>query len=129
MFANKTAVERAFDLARSGECRCISDLTQRLDREGYYSNQIYGPLLKKQLTSLIDEAKNAHAEDAADVSLDCGGGDLRRHRRSALGKCERLFPQTKEPRPLHKEVKAQQPPHTASARGAQPTTLATQPTL
>jgi hypothetical protein len=83
MFANKTAIERAFDLAR---CSCISDLTQRLDREGYHSKQIYGPLLKKQLTSLIDEAKNAHIVDAADFSLDCDDGELRRNRRVTPGK-------------------------------------------
>ncbi len=103
MFANKTAIERAFDLARSGECSCISDLTQRLDREGYHSKQIYGPLLKKQLTSLIDEAKNAHIEDAADFSLDCDDGELRRNRRITPGKRDRLFPQTERPGPSLKK--------------------------
>ncbi|TLG79067.1 hypothetical protein [Methylocystis sp. B8] len=100
MFANKTAIERAFDLARSGECSRISDLTRRLDREGYNSAQIYGPLLKKQLAGLIGAAKNAHAEDAADFSLDCSDGELRRHRRVALGKRDRLSPQTEDLSPL-----------------------------
>jgi hypothetical protein len=100
-FSNKTAIERAFDLARSGECSCILDLTQRLDREGYHCKQIYGPLLKKQLTSLIDEAKNAHIGDAADFSLDCDDGELRRNRRVTPGK--RLVPQTERPGPSRKK--------------------------
>lgn len=97
MFANKTTIERAFDLARSGECSRVSDLAQRLDREGYCSKQIYGPLLKKQLANLIDEAKNAHAENSAAFSLDCGDGDPRGHRRVAPGKRDRLFPQAERP--------------------------------
>ena len=59
MDANKTAIERAFDLARSGACRRIGDLVARLDREGYYRRQIHGPVLKKQLARLIEEARKA----------------------------------------------------------------------
>ncbi|MFO1126272.1 MAG: hypothetical protein U1E25_14065 [Methylocystis sp.] len=95
MFANKAAIEHAFDLARSGECSCISDLTQRLDREGYHSK------LKKQLTSLIDESKNAHIEHAADFSLDFDDGELRRNRHVTPG--NRIVPQTERPGPSLKK--------------------------
>jgi hypothetical protein len=59
MDANKTTIERAFDLARSGACRRIGDIVARLDREGYDGRQIHGPVLKKQLVRLIKEATKA----------------------------------------------------------------------
>jgi hypothetical protein len=61
MDMHKTALERAFDIARSGGCLGIPDLIKRLDQEGYQSHQIDGPHLKKQLASLIEEAKSAHS--------------------------------------------------------------------
>jgi hypothetical protein len=62
MDTNKTTLERAFDLARSGECIGVSDLIRRLNHEGYGGYQIEGPQLKKQLIRLIEEAKNARAD-------------------------------------------------------------------
>ncbi|RNJ50042.1 hypothetical protein [Methylocystis hirsuta] len=56
-----TTLERAFVLARSGECACIGDLVKRLDREGYDGRQIYGPLLRKQIQDLVKEAKKRHS--------------------------------------------------------------------
>ena len=61
MNTNKTALERAFDLARSGGCVSVGALIKRLDREGYWGGQIEGPQLKKQLTQLIEEAKDTYA--------------------------------------------------------------------
>jgi hypothetical protein len=58
---NKTSLERAFDIARSGECIGVVDLIRRLKDEGYESRQIEGPHLKKQLARLIKEAKSTHA--------------------------------------------------------------------
>ena len=39
-----TAVERAFQLARSGSVAGLADITTSLNREGYYANQIEGPV-------------------------------------------------------------------------------------
>jgi hypothetical protein len=61
MDTNKTAIERAFDLARSGRCVSVGALVKRLDREGYWGGQIEGPQLKKLLTQLIEEATHTYA--------------------------------------------------------------------
>ncbi|TLG79320.1 hypothetical protein [Methylocystis sp. B8] len=57
---NMTTLERAFILARSGECSCVAALVKRLDREGYDGRQIYGSLLRKQLRDLIKEASKRY---------------------------------------------------------------------
>ena len=61
MNTHKTALERAFDITRSGRCMGVDDLIRRLKHEGYESRQIEGPHLRKQLVRLIEEAKSAHA--------------------------------------------------------------------
>jgi hypothetical protein len=48
-----TAVERAFQLARSSACTCVKDIKERLMAEGYSANQISGRVLSKQLQALI----------------------------------------------------------------------------
>jgi len=53
-----TALERAFQLARSGEVSAISEIRRVLDREGYSASQIEGPALKRQLAGLIKTAHN-----------------------------------------------------------------------
>jgi hypothetical protein len=60
MDTQKTSLERAFDLARSGKCIGLADLIRHLRSEGYVARQIEGPHLKKQLAGLIKEAKSAH---------------------------------------------------------------------
>jgi hypothetical protein len=45
----KSAIERAFEIAGSGEVQTIERLGQLLWREGYASNVLTGPLLLKQL--------------------------------------------------------------------------------
>ena len=57
MDINKTALERAFDLARSGTCLNLEDIIRKLKSEGYVNGQIEGPSLKKQLLVLIEKAK------------------------------------------------------------------------
>jgi hypothetical protein len=52
-----TALERAFQLARSGQVSGLSEIRRMLDREGYSGSQIEGPVLKRQLGTLI---KTAH---------------------------------------------------------------------
>ncbi|MDP8997420.1 MAG: hypothetical protein M3O03_10545 [Pseudomonadota bacterium] len=54
---DKTVLERAFDLARSGICLNVRDLINRLKIEGYTIEQIQGPSLNKQLKELIERAK------------------------------------------------------------------------
>ena len=52
-----TAVERAFQLARSGRVAGLAEIATSLNREGYYANQIEGPVLKRQLAALIKAAR------------------------------------------------------------------------
>ncbi len=48
-----TALERAFQLARSGHVAGLTEIVTSLNREGYSGNQIEGRLLKRQLADLI----------------------------------------------------------------------------
>jgi LmbE family N-acetylglucosaminyl deacetylase len=50
---NKTTLERAFELAKSGRCTGIPDLVTRLKAEGYSRSQIEGRGLRQQLLELI----------------------------------------------------------------------------
>jgi hypothetical protein len=59
-----TAVERAFQLARSGSVAGLAEITTSLNREGYYANQIEGPVLKRQLADLIKAARKSSATSA-----------------------------------------------------------------
>jgi len=54
-----TALERAFQLARSGDVAGITEIAASLSREGYSARQIEGPLLKRQLGDLIKAARKA----------------------------------------------------------------------
>jgi hypothetical protein len=65
MDLNLSALERAFQLARSGQVSNVEDIRKRLKQEGYDANAVYvGQSLKTQLRDLI---KAAHLEttDAA----------------------------------------------------------------
>jgi hypothetical protein len=52
-----TALERAFQLAKSGTCVSVPDLRKRLKAEGYSVNQVTGRTLNKQLVALIQSAR------------------------------------------------------------------------
>jgi hypothetical protein len=52
----KTALERAFELARSGKCLTIQDIAFQLHAEKYDISHLEGPALRKQLIGLIEEA-------------------------------------------------------------------------
>jgi hypothetical protein len=52
-----TALERAFQLARSGTVAGLTEIIRSLEREGYSATQIEGPLLRRQLTDLIKAAR------------------------------------------------------------------------
>ncbi len=51
-----TALERAFQLARSGQVSTLTDIVGSLRRDGYNISQIEGPALKRQLRDLIRAA-------------------------------------------------------------------------
>ena len=51
-----TAIERAFELAKAGECLNISDIRTQLKIEGYAVSQITGPHLLRQLRGVIQGA-------------------------------------------------------------------------
>ena len=54
MKQNKTAVERAFELARSGQFKKVSEVKIAVWREGYEAvNQIGGVSMQKQLREAI----------------------------------------------------------------------------
>ena len=59
MDPKKTAIERAFELARSGEYQDLNDVERRIHKEGYSRDQLQGPSLRKQLRGLILTSRNA----------------------------------------------------------------------
>ena len=52
-----TALERAFQLAGSGEVAALPEIVGALRCEGYSGDQIEGPARRWQLTALIDTAR------------------------------------------------------------------------
>jgi hypothetical protein len=52
-----SAVERAFELARSGQCQNIDQIRSKLSREGYDQDQIFGRELSRQLNEALRQAK------------------------------------------------------------------------
>jgi hypothetical protein len=56
MHEHTTAIERSFELARSGRFPSVAAICQRLRAEGYRTNQIEGPMLIGQLNNMIREA-------------------------------------------------------------------------
>jgi hypothetical protein len=53
-----TALERAFQLARSGSVAGLAEIVASLNHEGYSGSQIEGRVLKRQLSDLIKAARN-----------------------------------------------------------------------
>lgn len=51
-------LERAFELAASGECRTMDDMNRALRKEGYLGHalRLHGPIIHKQLQRLMDAA-------------------------------------------------------------------------
>jgi hypothetical protein len=47
-----TALERAFELARSGKCADVAQVRQQLKIEGYARDQLTGPALIRQIRDL-----------------------------------------------------------------------------
>ena len=61
MSSQPTSLERAFELARSGQFPSLEDIRHQLDREGLNPRQVVGPVLQRQLKNLIYEA---HPEES-----------------------------------------------------------------
>ncbi len=51
-----TSLERAFQLARSGQYSTTDEIRTVLRAEGYATEQLTGPELLKQLRTLLDES-------------------------------------------------------------------------
>lgn len=57
-----TTLERAFELARTGNYIGIGEIREALRAEGYVLSQLDGPSLQKQLRKLcVDAKKTKHA--------------------------------------------------------------------
>lgn len=69
MDQNKTALERAFELARSGRFQTVTELKKVVSREGYQASQLEGSQLSRQLTALIRESNPAGQEQAASPAV------------------------------------------------------------
>jgi hypothetical protein len=52
-----SALERAFQLAKSGSVSDLGELRRALKAEGYSGAQLTGPSLSRQLNALIDLAR------------------------------------------------------------------------
>jgi hypothetical protein len=52
-----TTLERAFQLARSGQVSGLAEIVKALRREGYSPDQIQGRALRRQLADLIKTAR------------------------------------------------------------------------
>ena len=59
MDSRPTELERAFQLAMSGDCRSVDEIRKKLSQEGYYATQITGKSLLRQLQALIAAALDA----------------------------------------------------------------------
>jgi len=64
----KTAIERAFELSRTGLYLEVFEIKERLRSEGYPTDTITGPLLYDQLKSMMDEAHKYRSEPTSRTS-------------------------------------------------------------
>jgi DNA-binding HxlR family transcriptional regulator len=56
MDGTKTTLERAFELAKSGQCFSMDDIRRKLSSEGYSLGQMTGATLSRQLRALMKDA-------------------------------------------------------------------------
>ncbi|RUU93342.1 hypothetical protein EOB59_03295 [Mesorhizobium sp. M7A.F.Ca.MR.176.00.0.0] len=57
MEPNKTTLERAFELARSGDCADFAQIKAKLRAERYDLAQLEGGMLRKQLNEICQQAR------------------------------------------------------------------------
>jgi hypothetical protein len=55
----QTALERAYEMARSGECSIVTDLKRALHREGDDHQQVEGRALRADLNRQCRQAREA----------------------------------------------------------------------
>jgi hypothetical protein len=65
-----TALERAFQLARSGRVAGLTEIITSLNREGYSSSQVEGRVLKRQLADLIKAARKLNENSGPTSSAE-----------------------------------------------------------
>lgn len=58
---DKTALERAFEIARSGACEKVEDIRKQLAHEGFDRRQVEGRALSQQLRDTCLKARQAAA--------------------------------------------------------------------
>ena len=63
-----TTLERAYELAREGRCRTVSDIKQALSVEGFdrIQDSLYGPTLSADLRKLCQQHYVPPAEDVVE---------------------------------------------------------------
>jgi hypothetical protein len=61
-----TSLERAFQLAKSGNCATIEDIRRALRSEGYGTEQIVGPALLRQLRAILATSRPATMDTSRD---------------------------------------------------------------
>ena len=71
-----TTLERAYELAREGRCRTVSDIKQALSAEGFdrIQDSLYGPTLSAALRKLCQVHSVAPAEQAGGQPADDTAG-------------------------------------------------------
>lgn len=57
MEQNKSAMERAFEIARTGSSRSLSEIRVQLNAEGYDTRSLEGPALSKQIREIAKKAR------------------------------------------------------------------------
>jgi hypothetical protein len=62
---SKTTLERAFELARSGDCSTVVQIKARLQSEGYMQDQVTGNALRSQLLKIMRAGAAQPAAEAA----------------------------------------------------------------
>ena len=71
-----TTLERAYELAREGRCRTVSDIKQALSSEGFerVQDSLYGPTLSAALRKLCQENYVPPVEPAVEQSAEDAAG-------------------------------------------------------
>jgi virulence-associated protein VapD len=71
-----TTLERAYELAREGRCRTVSDIKQALSSEGFdrIQDSLYGPTLSAALRKLCQEHYVAPAEQVTGETTEDAAG-------------------------------------------------------
>ncbi len=67
---SKSTIERAFDLARSGECQTLTQIRRRLRAEGRsdVDGQLFGRTIAAQLQQLCRASRDAAVSDGVSTS-------------------------------------------------------------